>query len=1764
MAQTIGATQPRKEVTGLHRMTQKGLRDLCKKDKLYQTPRLNDVLYLHYQGYQYIECLEEYTELKCLWLECNAISEIEGLENQSKLKCLFLQNNLIKRIDNLRSCPELDTLNLSSNHIRMIENIGTDILPVLNTLNISSNYLKDSESIAHLVQCKTLAVLDLSNNRIEDILVVKIFEQMPCLKVLVLQGNPVVSRLPQYRKTLILACKELTYLDSRPVFPRDRACAEAWKKDGYEGERKEHTRWIRAERKKMRDSVNYTIKLRNRHRPPEEQDALITSSDSETEQEADSRAEQSRIKADVEYGCVDDIWREVEGDENDPESSVSSGSGDDAADKPKSRRRHLDGRPKILDESQLPENQNKEEQPQALQQGKRLLIEEVKLESLDGEDKSAEMRDKDAEQDENEINGADKEEEKEIQQIAQEANDNKCDVLLEDKLDENQRKDDEPKTLIKELPELISESVVQKEEAKQPDEALDSNNELQLKVENDKNIIDELPALIEEHGIEPDDIKEAALQELPELIPEQDVEPVVPKTEDKVPDEVLQAEEEDDESKIPIEVADEALENKESDSELDSGTDLEQSTQTLASIVYDKSPPTPEEIKQKCVDEMYRHYGSEIFKDQPESIHDMLDEKTLDYEIGPQVCCVEPRKFKDSEQDEDENEDFVIPKTQQQLDYEEECAEANEKLAHDLQELSDHLDEDLGELVDSIKKLHEEHEGLKSELTYDRDGEEEEAKDDQRKCVELTTVVHSLRIIEEFTVRRERISDDQKKQETTEMKYAIEEAKAEEVDQVADANEQVAEDIDAIDYAFAKALDDASDDVPKRVFGAGCDTPSYKWEREECMRQLTLSEEHTNDDDTNDDDEFKIKPLTELTSAEEAEKICEQLNKKLAADEESLRDLLQELEDEVNVLHNIDDTLSNDVDLAKIPEPEVSVVCRSLLDELIDELQYREIINGHNIKCFDFGLIESDEEYSYSAEPKVEPMVPIDLQDPAAGKSLRECLDAFGNFLGEVKERKYIKPTKCSEKVAAAKKLLKSRMLPDVPPEELDAVLAKQEEKTKRRVAEMASRCFAKRESYEDSLEVVDNRLMIVKKNTGELEELPPPPALISDSESESDESDDEDYDTADDEDGMHSARSANSRRYWAKPCQPEPKEQQENDDESALDDSKDDDTQPERSLDEFYSLEARSAFNSLDTEFLEKLDLKKVIGNDGEITVEGMRDYMQLQNISDPPLREQPLTLEEDEMLRSLIDRKKAQEERERKLQELENVSDLNRRLKFKSNDSKDGSCNLNEPNKLEHQLISKFEDLMGQLKEEPEGEAASSVEELCSETDKNPIDSRELEWEQEKREYQLRELPNPDDLGPIKLTRGSCTIYERRGQISDTPDEDEVVAAPKETIGKTDSETEDKVDIKIMEEKETKDVEVIEDTGVIEDKAAKEDIEHIEDKDKDEHDNKAKGDSEDLHKLAQVLSSSIDDDIVSDTSTDYESGEDIPVVEPPKLPQCALNELISTQFEEGLKLERECEEALRKELFSLPLRAWASQENVCQITEIVDTEEQTINGDANVPEKQCAESEKNQSVSDSDTETEGAIGELAQNAKLQWAKISKRLNEFIDSDDLKLLEEKEFDESNDEDDNLIDDLATLQEVDEDIFEECVSQLDNFQFETEYASEIMESATMSNLGAEDESKVEDAQQMPTVGDADEGIAKEANNAQSEQTFNAKPTIRLEYFDAVDPEKQAAELDNADEVKTEEIECNLEILNDDGDAVVKEINVNAQVTYGFQ
>ncbi len=256
---------PLQETGGKHsgpRMTKKFLKDHCKQNKLYSTPCLNDTLYLHFKGFSTIENLEEYTGLKCLWLESNGLQRIENLDAQTDLRCLFLQQNLIYKLENLEPLKKLCTLNVSNNYIHTIEHISC--LPDLSTLQIAHNKLGTVGDIEHLSQCLAISVLDMSHNLLHDPEILPVLEAMPDLRVLNLMGNEVVKKIPNYRKTMIVHLKQLTFLDDRPVFPKDRACAEAWAAGGLEGERKEREQWETRERRKIQDSLDGMAEIRKR------------------------------------------------------------------------------------------------------------------------------------------------------------------------------------------------------------------------------------------------------------------------------------------------------------------------------------------------------------------------------------------------------------------------------------------------------------------------------------------------------------------------------------------------------------------------------------------------------------------------------------------------------------------------------------------------------------------------------------------------------------------------------------------------------------------------------------------------------------------------------------------------------------------------------------------------------------------------------------------------------------------------------------------------------------------------------------------------------------------------------------------------------------------------------------------------------------------------------------------------------------------------------------------------------------------------------------------------------------------------------------------------------------------------------------------------------------------------------------------------------------------------------------------------------------
>jgi dynein assembly factor 1 len=69
-------------------MTKQALLDVCKQHKLYRTASLNDKLYLNFKGFTRIANLEEYTALRAIFLEGNALDSLHGLETLKELRCL--------------------------------------------------------------------------------------------------------------------------------------------------------------------------------------------------------------------------------------------------------------------------------------------------------------------------------------------------------------------------------------------------------------------------------------------------------------------------------------------------------------------------------------------------------------------------------------------------------------------------------------------------------------------------------------------------------------------------------------------------------------------------------------------------------------------------------------------------------------------------------------------------------------------------------------------------------------------------------------------------------------------------------------------------------------------------------------------------------------------------------------------------------------------------------------------------------------------------------------------------------------------------------------------------------------------------------------------------------------------------------------------------------------------------------------------------------------------------------------------------------------------------------------------------------------------------------------------------------------------------------------------------------------------------------------------------------------------------------------------
>ena len=92
---------------GLPTMNAAAIKLSCMEHEGYETPSLNEKLYLHFRGYRKIENLEEYPNVKTLFLESNGLRKIENIEHLKQLRCLYLHQNVIEEMSGLDTLSEL-------------------------------------------------------------------------------------------------------------------------------------------------------------------------------------------------------------------------------------------------------------------------------------------------------------------------------------------------------------------------------------------------------------------------------------------------------------------------------------------------------------------------------------------------------------------------------------------------------------------------------------------------------------------------------------------------------------------------------------------------------------------------------------------------------------------------------------------------------------------------------------------------------------------------------------------------------------------------------------------------------------------------------------------------------------------------------------------------------------------------------------------------------------------------------------------------------------------------------------------------------------------------------------------------------------------------------------------------------------------------------------------------------------------------------------------------------------------------------------------------------------------------------------------------------------------------------------------------------------------------------------------------------------------------------------------------------------------------
>ena len=170
-----------------------------------------------------MQCFEELTNLKLLYLQGNQIAKIEGLESNSNLQRLNLSRNLISRLEGLQACGRLEELDLGYQTVDvpflLEEQSIITISRPLRKLKLNSCNLLE---IAHLQFCDSVDELDLSDNQIE--FSEDVFRAFTCMEFLTnlnMKNNP-ITRRKKYRDEIISMNGNIQELDGKNVTTNER------------------------------------------------------------------------------------------------------------------------------------------------------------------------------------------------------------------------------------------------------------------------------------------------------------------------------------------------------------------------------------------------------------------------------------------------------------------------------------------------------------------------------------------------------------------------------------------------------------------------------------------------------------------------------------------------------------------------------------------------------------------------------------------------------------------------------------------------------------------------------------------------------------------------------------------------------------------------------------------------------------------------------------------------------------------------------------------------------------------------------------------------------------------------------------------------------------------------------------------------------------------------------------------------------------------------------------------------------------------------------------------------------------------------------------------------------------------------------------------------------------------------------------------------------------------------------------------------------